>query len=311
MEWFYEKNGEQHGPITEIDLKGMYGNGELTRSNLVWREGMADWTAFGTVFELEEGAPQKTASTIVPRSQRTQRGNSCGELRADAWDALSGNWLMAALVIFLMQVVMQASSMAAIIPLIGFLVPIFVAGPLTVGMYSYFLRLVRREPVEIGELFSGFTLWLKHTGLFLLVTFIIVCSAMVAAIPGGALMGVVVANNQVLFEQSPDLAAQDPLFLTGLVLIVLLPTLVATYFWIRYAFVYFIVADEPEMPVGAILRRSSQMMQGQVWKFSWLILSYTGWFILGMLAFFVGIFWASAYWMAGFAAYYDDLRERV
>ncbi|MDP4611817.1 MAG: GYF domain-containing protein, partial [Opitutales bacterium] len=184
MEWFYEKNGEQHGPITEIDLKGMYGNGELTRSNLVWREGMADWTAFGAVFELEEGAPQKSASTIVPRSQRTQRGNSCGELRADAWDALSGNWLMAALVIFLMQVVMQASSMAAIIPLIGLLVPIFVAGPLTVGMYRYFLRLVRREPVEIGELFSGFTLWLKHTGLFLLVTFIIVCSAMFAAIPG-------------------------------------------------------------------------------------------------------------------------------
>lgn len=311
MEWFYEKNGEQHGPITEIDLKGMYGNGELTRSNLVWREGMADWTAFGTVFKLEEGASSKTAATIVPRSQRTQRGNSCGELRAEGRDALSGNWWMAVLVVFLVQVLMQASSMATIIPIIGLFAPFFVIGPLTVGFYAYFIGLVRGEPVQVDTLFSGFPLWLKHTGLFLLVTFIVVGAAMISAIPGGVLTGIVVSDNAELLEQDPALLFANPLFLVGFSLLILLPTIVGTYLWLRYILVYFIACDEPDMPVTEILKRSAFMMKGEFWKCSVLMLSYTGWMILGMLAFFIGILWSTAYWMAGFAAYYDDLRERV
>lgn len=310
MEWFYEKNGEQYGPITEVDLKGMYGAGELTRSNLVWREGMAGWTAFGSVFELEDTSSEATV-TVVPRSQRTQRGNSCRELRAEGRDALSGNWLMAVLVIFLVQVLMQASSLATIIPLIGLFAPFFVIGPLTVGFYAYFIKLVRGEPVQVDALFSGFPLWLKHTGLFLLVTFIVMGSAMVAATPGGVIMGFVGSANVELLENDPALLFSDPLFFIGFSLFILLPTIVGSYFWLRYVLVYFIACDEPNMPVTEILKRSALMMKGEYWKCSLLMLSYTGWMILGMLALFIGVLWSTAYWMAGFAAYYDDLRERV
>jgi uncharacterized membrane protein len=305
MEWYYEKKGEQFGPISETDLKAMFGRGELTAQNLVWKEGMSDWASYGSVFEQSE-----VATEVLPRFPRMQRGNTCRELRAQAWEALTGNWLIAALVVFLMQVVMQASGMAAIIPLIGLLVPLFVAGPLTVGMYSYFLRLIRGEQVDVSALFSGFSLWLKYTGLFLFVTFIICCAMLVSAIPGALLVGMVVAKNQAMFDSSPDIAAQDPLFLIGLTVLISLPIVAATYVWIRYALVYFIAVDEPDMPVSDIMRRSAQMMKGQFWKFSLLMLSYTGWFILGFLAFFIGILWSTAYWLAGFAAYYDDLRER-
>lgn len=310
MEWFYEKNGEQHGPITELDLKGMYGSGELTRSNLVWREGMADWTAFGKVFELD-GESLETASTIVPRSQRTQRGNTCGELRAEGRDALSGNWGTAVLVVFLVQVLMQASSMATIVPIIGLFAPFFVIGPLTVGFYAYFIGLVRGEPVQVDALFSGFSLWLKHTGLFLLVTFIVMFAVLVSAIPGGVIMGIAGSMNPEMFENDPALLFSDPLFFIGLSLLVLLPTIVGGYLWLRYVLVYFIACDEKDMPVTDILKRSALMMKGEYWKCSVLMLSYTGWIILGILAFFIGILWSTAYWMAGFAAYYDDRREAL
>ncbi len=305
MDWYYEKQGEQFGPISEVELKGLYGRGELTAQNLVWRETMTDWATYGSVFASEGVVVQ-----AQPRSQRTKRGNSCRELRAEGRDGLSGNWMIAVLVIFLMQVVMQASSMAAIIPLIGLLVPIFIAGPLTVGMYAYFLGLIRGEAVEVGTLFSGFSKLFKYTGLFLLVTLIVVVAAMIGAIPGGVLVGLVVSKNPQAFEQNPDLAFEDPLFVLGFALLMILPLLAATYFWFRYILVYFIAVDEPDMKVVDILGRSSELMKKQMWKFSWLLLSYTGWFILGMLAFFIGILWSSAYWMAGFAAFYDDRREQ-
>lgn len=49
MTWFYSKNGQQLGPINEQELAAKYGNGELSSSDLVWKEGMSDWKPLGEV----------------------------------------------------------------------------------------------------------------------------------------------------------------------------------------------------------------------------------------------------------------------
>jgi len=294
MDWYYEKNGEQRGPVTEIDLKGMYGRGEITADNLVWRETMTDWASYGSVFSLGEAALPS-----VLRSQRTQRGNSNKDFRAEARDALSGNWGMAALVTFLNQLLQQV---AAMIPLLGMIAPFFVSGPLVVGYHRYTLGLVRGERVEVSTLFDGFTLWLKHAGLFLLTTFIIIMSGLVAAIPGGLLTAWLISKN-------PDAFDQDPLFLLSIMTSILPAVVVGTYFWLRYVMVYFIANDNPDMRVVDILSRSRDLMKGQMGKFCWLLFSFTGWHLLGLLAFGFGLLWSTAYMFVAFAAYYDDLRE--
>jgi hypothetical protein len=52
MKWYYEKNGKQLGPVDEAGVKGMLQRGELTAKDLVWKEGMGDWTPAGRVAEL-------------------------------------------------------------------------------------------------------------------------------------------------------------------------------------------------------------------------------------------------------------------
>ncbi|MCG8455228.1 MAG: DUF4339 domain-containing protein [Holophagales bacterium] len=49
--WFYEKDGEQHGPVTLAELRGRIERGELSRDNLAWKPGETDWNETGT-FEV-------------------------------------------------------------------------------------------------------------------------------------------------------------------------------------------------------------------------------------------------------------------
>lgn len=49
MEWFYATNGQQNGPVSEEELLSRFEKGEIKASDLVWNEGMADWTPFHSV----------------------------------------------------------------------------------------------------------------------------------------------------------------------------------------------------------------------------------------------------------------------
>lgn len=49
MEWFYAKDGKQLGPVAFDELKRMAGSGELRPESLIWKKGMAQWTAANAV----------------------------------------------------------------------------------------------------------------------------------------------------------------------------------------------------------------------------------------------------------------------
>ena len=46
-EWYYIKNGIQNGPVTSLELKGLAESNLLSRTDLVWKEGMAEWVDRG------------------------------------------------------------------------------------------------------------------------------------------------------------------------------------------------------------------------------------------------------------------------
>lgn len=52
MQWYYSKNGVQLGPVTDGEIRGKVASGEISATDMVWKEGMRDWLPVGNVEEL-------------------------------------------------------------------------------------------------------------------------------------------------------------------------------------------------------------------------------------------------------------------
>lgn len=48
-QWYYARNGKQHGPLTDEELKQVAIKGDLSAADMVWKEGMAEWAAASTI----------------------------------------------------------------------------------------------------------------------------------------------------------------------------------------------------------------------------------------------------------------------
>ena len=62
--WYYSKNGNQVGPVTEEELRAKAGTGEVLATDLIWKEGMPDWKPFSRVLGVQPG----TGAPPVPPS---------------------------------------------------------------------------------------------------------------------------------------------------------------------------------------------------------------------------------------------------
>lgn len=50
--WYYTRDGQQEGPISESELKALVASGRLADTSLAWAEGMTDWQAISSIPEL-------------------------------------------------------------------------------------------------------------------------------------------------------------------------------------------------------------------------------------------------------------------
>ena len=224
------------------------------------------------------------------------------ELKAIARESLSGGWGSAALISFL-NITLQ--SLPGLIPFLGSLVQLAIAGPVTLGYSQYFMGAVRGEAMNVDALFSGFSNFWKSVGLYFMISLIVFATVFFAVIPGAILMGVAHA---MAGQGSPE---GSPLFVIAVILICILVVAASLYVYLRYSLVFFILNDDPDIGVFEALKESVRRMSGHKKKLLKLFLSFIPWIILGMLAFFIGIFWAAAYMMTAFAAFYDDLGEEA
>ena len=49
MDWYYSDGRQQFGPVTQAEFDTLVASGRINANTLVWRAGMANWAAFGTV----------------------------------------------------------------------------------------------------------------------------------------------------------------------------------------------------------------------------------------------------------------------
>lgn len=63
-EWHYSKGGQQHGPASAAELKALAKSGELLPTDMIWKEGMAEWKPAGSL----KGLFPPTASTVPQKA---------------------------------------------------------------------------------------------------------------------------------------------------------------------------------------------------------------------------------------------------
>ena len=75
MKWYYSKSGTQLGPIEEAELRTKLSSGEVSATDLVWRDGMPDWVPVAKVAELAGPSANSGLPPADPQVIRTE-GNS-------------------------------------------------------------------------------------------------------------------------------------------------------------------------------------------------------------------------------------------
>lgn len=78
-----------------------------------------------------------------------------------------------------------------------------------------------------------------------------------------------------------------------------------------YAMVPYIMLDNPDMRYGKAVRESRRMMKGYKFKLLILHLSFTGWFILSLLSFGIGLLWLIPYIYTSEALFYEDIKKHA
>lgn len=85
-QWYIARDGKQHGPLTDVEMRTFVGHSYLRPSDLLWRPGMADWQpapqlfpqAFQPVQPAPVAPPQAGGSPLQPQTVQPQTGQPAG-----------------------------------------------------------------------------------------------------------------------------------------------------------------------------------------------------------------------------------------
>lgn len=70
MDWYYSDGRQQFGPVTQAEFDTLVASGRISANTLVWRAGMANWAAFGTV---QAPAPASVAVAATPAPEQPEQ----------------------------------------------------------------------------------------------------------------------------------------------------------------------------------------------------------------------------------------------
>ena len=131
-------------------------------------------------------------------------GITCKELRRRGRLSLKGKWGIAVLITLVFGLISSLFSLPQtyvsfqnsmgveynptmsfyLISSIFAILSLVVMSPLSLGYYSFFLKLSRKEEADFGELFSKFSMTVKSIGLFLLMALKIFLWSLLFIVPG-------------------------------------------------------------------------------------------------------------------------------
>lgn len=163
MQWYYSKNGTQLGPVPQGELISKLASGEVSASDLVWKEGMGDWVPASQVGELAV-----VATGPAPTSQTFPTGASSPSPAAPHAPMIppSSGKATASMVLGIVSVVFGLCGCY------GFVIAI-PCGVLAIVFGGQFKKILELNPVltpELGKAKAGIIMGWIGVGLALLLT---------------------------------------------------------------------------------------------------------------------------------------------
>lgn len=98
-QWLYSRDGTDHGPVSSAELMELAKNGQLLPTDLLWKEGMAEWkpaSTFPKLFSAQTSADETPVFVVTkekPKTTPQSRGGTVKEkvlLKANANEKAEG-----------------------------------------------------------------------------------------------------------------------------------------------------------------------------------------------------------------------------
>lgn len=234
------------------------------------------------------------------------------EIRAQAREALSGNWTT-----FILLNVMYFLAVSVLmliyvfVPIIGAIAYVVFLIPLAFSYCKNLMRLKRKETDSSFEFFKGIfsnfsRSWCVagRTLLKLLVPLIIIFVALVALI----VSSVIITANTLLGETAGMAGAAIVVLVSMLVLFIGYIYLIVKA--LLYILPTYIAIDNPQMSAKDCVNMSATLMKGNRWKYICLALSFIGWMILSVFTFGIGLLFLLPYMSVAMICFYEALAGR-
>ena len=250
---------------------------------------------------------------------------SISELKSEAYTLLSEDWGNAIGVTFILFCVSIAASL---VPYIGDLIGLIIAGPLAFGTALFFLKVSKGERGEIEDLFLAFkskeTFFSSLSAYFftviILVPILIVCVVIWLALFLGDIENISSILGGANFEDAPY--TMDPSFLNeysspifdsgigtiilSAIVIIFIPITIVSLILSQ---VFFVLADQKTNNGFEAIKMSWNLMKGKKKKLFLLQLSFIGWAILSVLTFFIGFLFLHPYMLTTYSKFYQNLYD--
>ena len=204
------------------------------------------------------------------------------ELRQESLDFMKGNWTPAVGVTRVYLLVVYAGTFVAALvgkgvgepvggavqEILSLLVAILVIYPMTFSLVKLFLGFVRGEQQ-------------LHVG------------------------GVFDAFNSPYYGKSIGLYLLTVIFTFLWTLLLIVPGIIKS---LSYALAPYILAENPELTANEAINRSMEMMNGHKMDLFLMVLGYTGFALLSLLALGIPLLWIYPYYQAVFAKFYEEVK---
>lgn len=179
--------------------------------------------------------------------------------------------------------------------LLAYLIVMLLSVVLSAGYQFMHLNIARKKPYSFKDLIRGFQVRPDSYIVTALLLFLI-------SLPFLLAMAASLAIPIVL-----RMTYENPYVLIPGILIYIAVLVIWIAFLLRYALFLPILADDPNQRARDVLKKSRRMMTGHRKQLFLLLLSFIGWYLLGLLSMAVGFLWIYPYVWQSITVFYQEL----
>ena len=314
-------DGKEYGPVTTNDVRQWLGEGRLNAQSLVKAESDAEFRPLEKFPEFADAFAVHTPGTIAPLKASANFLERDYELDlvgciTNGWELVKNNMNRLFVATLLYLLIEMAIGGLSNIPFVGTIFSIgnfVIAGPLMGGLFYLFIRVNRKEPAQVGDMFAGFR---RSFGQLFLGTFV------QGLLVGACLIPFLIILLVKLFPILPQIsqlshlqpgAVPDKEMVNAIVsaLLISLPVgllcaIPATYLGVCWKFTLPLIIDQ-QMDFWTAMKTSWKMVNKHWWQIFGLVILISLLNVAGLCACCVGLLFTIPIGIAALMIAYETI----